>query len=126
MSSRAGVPASTGGLPQRAKTTIYSTHLAHHVESDSLSTRRLSPLQKNLLDLASASSGPVKHVVALQTLFGLQTVIGKRGGRVLDWTDARVRTARTTLHRALERLARRGLIQFCGAHSYRLTERNNP
>jgi hypothetical protein len=83
-------------------------------------TARLSPLQRSLLDLATA--GPVRYAAALQKLFGLSRITGKRGGSVFDPTDPKVNSARATLHRSIDRLVSRGLVQYV-PHGYKFKDK---
>jgi hypothetical protein len=117
MTTTEGVPVAPGGSPHRDHDDDYQPHRKRLAK-----TEILSGLQSQLLTLAAA--GPVRYSAALQKLFGLSRVPGRRGGAVFDASDPKVNTARATLHRSLERLARRGLVQYI-PHGYRLVSASN-
>jgi hypothetical protein len=77
----------------------------------------LSRLQSQLLALAA--DGPVRHSAALQKIFGLVLIPGKRGRMVFDYSQPATKTARATLHRSIDRLVSRGLVQYV-PHGYKL------
>lgn len=79
----------------------------------------LSDLQRSLLDLAS-NGERVSHAKALEVVFCLSRVAGRRGRLVFDWTDPATKTARTTLHRSIDRLVARGLVVYV-PHGYKLS-----